>query len=150
MKEKFGAIIFGIGIVLLGFSITQILGVLSTRRLDSNASIIAFCYLASLIGMLILGSYLNRSKVAASIAPIEYVIIGTIGYLLTSLVLDGGRLQRATNYALIPYLILLAIIYLRWKRRTWLDLFLLKWAWLPSVVILTPIFYRAFEGNPRW
>ncbi len=150
MIEKIGAILFGSGFVLLGLSLTFILATLSTRHLDSTASIYALCYLGLLVGMLVIGSNLNRSKVAVFLTPIEYVIIGAISYLLTCLLLDGGRLLRATNYALIPYLILLPIIYLRWKRRTWLDLFLLKWAWLPSVVILTPIFYRAFEGNPRW
>lgn len=149
MKEKIGAVIFGIGIMLLSISMTFILIVLSTSPIDSRASITAACYLLVLIGLLVFGSYLHRSNGDVIKSVIEYLVLGAIFYLLTCLLLDGGRLQRATNYAFLPYFILATIICLRWRNLTWLDIFLLRWAWLPIIVILTPIFYRVFEDPLR-
>ena len=147
--DNLAQVLLGIGLFLLAFSLTFITATLCHSPLFSKTSLIAYGYLATLLLIIAVGSYLCRPRDEFT-QPIEVIVLGAIPYLMTALLLDGGRVLRATNYALIPYLMVACIIYLRWKQRNSLDVFVLKWGWLASIVILAPIFYRAFEGKRLW
>ena len=149
MKAKLGQILFGTGMILLCLSMTFILAVLSTSPVLSTSTIIAISYLGVLISLLVIGSFLRRLT-SETFTDIELMVCGLISILLTALLLDGGRLLRASGYALIPYFMLMAILALRWRRLSHVEHFLIRWSWLPFLVILTPIFHRAFEGKLIW
>lgn len=149
MLRHLGAILLVLGLLILAFSLTFITATLCHSPLFSKTTLIAYGYLATLLLIVAVGSCLCRPRDEFT-QPIEVIVFGAIPYLMTALLLDGGRVLRATNYALIPYLMVVCIIYLRWKHRSALDVFVLKWGWLASIVILAPIFYRAFEGRKLW
>lgn len=146
MKEKVGLALFGIGMVLLTLSMTFIIAVLSTSPITSREFSNAVCYFGVLVCFLIFGSYLHRSR-GACFTHIEQLACGFTSILLTALLLDGGKVLRATWYALIPYFMLITVLALRWRNLSRLELWLIQWAWLPFLVVLAPIIHRAFEGK---
>lgn len=151
--ESLGAILYGIGCFLLAFSVMPVAIYFTVDGvLFSRSFWIALLYVAILIVCILSGRKMARQPgEECAQTVIEVVVCLVPNYLLACLLLDMGKVQTASHYALIPYLVLVAIILpRRWNKLTPADQILVGWSWIPLILFLMPVIHRYREGKDVW
>ncbi len=153
MRAKIGGALVGTSLLLMSFTLlVPALTFTRDHTFEDKWGWIALAYSVVVIALIPIGYWLSkRSGEEYQITAIEVIVCLAINYLLAALLLDMGKVLYATNLALIPYLVLVAVILVRrWNRLTKIDEFLLGWSWVPCFLFLMPVIYRFREGKEIW